>query len=43
MSDEECYKVLMLLCSIYKKYIEIEELKFCALERMCEDVKDNDV
>ena len=41
--DEDCYKILMLLCSICKLNIEIQELKIRALERMCKDDKDNDV
>lgn len=43
ISDEDCYKILMLLCSICKLNIEIQELKIRALGRMCEDEKDNDV
>ena len=43
ISDEDCYKILLSLCSICKLNIEIQELKIRALERMCEDVKDNDV
>lgn len=41
--DEDCYKILMSLCSICKLNIEIQELKIRALERMFEDDKDNDV
>ncbi len=43
ISDEDCYKILLSLCSICKLNIEIQELKIRALERMCEDDKDNDV
>lgn len=43
ISDEDCHEILTLLCSIYRTYIEIQEIELQALERMCEDVKDNDV
>ncbi len=42
ISDEDCYKILLSLCSICKLNIEIQELKIRALERMCEDAKNND-
>ena len=42
ISDEDCYKILLSLCSICKLNIEIQELKIRALERMCEDEKNND-
>lgn len=41
ISDEDCRTVLQSLCSIYRSYIEIQEIELHALERMCEDVKDN--
>lgn len=41
ISDGDCRTVLQSLCSIYRLYIEIYELALHALERMCEDVKDN--
>lgn len=41
LSDEDCYKILLSICSICKLNIEIQELKIRALERMCEDAKDN--
>ena len=43
ISDEDCRTVLQSLCSIYRSYIEIQEIELHALERMCENVKDNDV
>lgn len=43
ISDEDCRTVLRSLCSIYRSYIEIQEIELHALERMCENVKDNDV
>ena len=43
ISDEDCRTVLQSLCSIYRLYLEIYELELHALERMCDDVKDNDV
>lgn len=43
ISDKDCHEILKLLCSIYRLYLEIYELELHALERMCDDVKDNDV
>lgn len=43
ISDEDCRTVLRSLCSIYRSYIEIQEIELQALERLCEDVKDNEV
>lgn len=42
ISDKDCHEILKLLCSIYRTDIEIQELKIRALERMCEDEKNND-
>lgn len=42
ISDEDCRTVLRSLCSIYRSYIEIQEIELQALERMCEDEKNND-